>query len=71
MKDVVYLLMYYWADFETHNDVLGVYKTRSLAEKAAEEYRDSHSLSMDPYSELYVEEALLNHFVWEKENDND
>ena len=70
MKDVIYLLMYYWADFETHNDVLGVYKTKSLAEKAAEEYRNSHSLYIDPDGELCVEKALLNRFVWEQEEDN-
>lgn len=68
----VYLLMYCWTDFETHNDILGVYETKELAEKAAEEYRNySYSLSIDPDSELCVEEALLNHFVWEKENNND
>ena len=60
----VYLLMYCWVDFETHNDVLGVYETKELAEKAAEEYRNSHSLYMDPDGELCVEKALLNHFIY-------
>lgn len=63
----VYLLMYCWTDFETHNDILGVYETKELAEKTAEEY----CKSIDPDDEVYVEEALLNHFVWEKENNND
>lgn len=77
MKSVIYLLMCNWADFEIHDDILGVYETRELAEKAAEEYRSSHSLWLkDLDGELRVDQALLNRFVWGKdysvmEADND
>ena len=70
MKSVIYLLMYSWVDFEVHDDILGVYETRELAEKAAEEYRNTHSLWKDLDGEICVEQTLLNHFVWEQEVDN-
>jgi len=71
MNRVIYLLMYDWTDFETHHDILGVYETRELAEKAAEEYRNLHTLWKDFDAEFCVKQALLNRFVWELNDSGD
>ncbi len=65
----VYILMCLWSDFETHNDILGVYESKELAEKAKEKY--SSIASLDEDDELVIDEVVLNHFIWEKENNDD
>ena len=64
---IVYALMLDWYDFENHLNLISIYETKELAEKAKESYISKLGLSDE--EELIITECLLNESFWENKND--